>query len=104
MPTHPRVTIAVTRVFSRGKGGPLPEQLIERKSARKHGKAWHDRGPTYENARRLYLKHPLLPVSDIARILGVTRSAVYQYVDGLMEEREKRYEEALIKLKKEEGL
>jgi len=24
-----------------------------------HGKDWHDRGPVWTNARRLYLKYPL---------------------------------------------
>jgi hypothetical protein len=85
----------------------LPKQLIERKSARKHGKTWHDRGPTYENARRLYLKYPLLAAVDIARILGVTKQAVFKYVKDEPDLRigqEKRHEEALIKLKREEGL
>ena len=82
----------------------MPKQLLERKSERRHGKTWHERGPTYENARRLYLKYPLLPVSDLARILGVSRQAIYEYVEGLEEEREKRREEELIKLKRKEGL
>lgn len=82
----------------------MPEQLIKHKSARKHGKTWHDRGPTYEHARRLYIKYPLLPAADLARILGVSRQAVYEYVEGLAEEREKRREEALVKLKQKEGL
>lgn len=82
----------------------MPEQLIERKSARKHGKTWHDRGPTYEHARRLYRKYPLLPVADLARILGVHRQTVYEYVEGLEEERERRREEELVRLKRKEGL
>ncbi len=82
----------------------MPEQLIEHKSARKHGKTWHDRGPTWSHARRLYLKYPLLPTADLARILGVSRQVVYEYVEGLTEEREKRYEEALVKLKRKERL
>ena len=80
----------------------MPEQLIEHKSERKHGKTWHDRGPTWAHARRLYIKYPLLPVADLARILGVTRQAIYEYVEGLKEEREKRYEEALANLKRKE--
>ena len=83
------------------------KQFIERKSERKHGKAWHDRGPTYENARRLYLKYPLLAAADIARILGVTRSAIWKYVKDepdLRDGQEKRRAEALNKLKKEEGV
>lgn len=70
----------------------------------KHGRTWHDRGPTWGHARRLYLKYPLLPAADLARILGVSRQAVDQYVDGLKEEREKLHEDALMKLKRKEGL
>ena len=82
----------------------MSEQLIEHKSERKHGKTWHDRGPTWKHARRLYLKYPLLPTADLARILGVSRQAIYEYVEGLKEERKKRYEEALVNLKRKEGL
>ena len=53
-------------------------------------------------ARRLYLKYPLLPAADLARVLGVSRQAVHKYVEGLTEEREKRREEALIKLRRKE--
>jgi HTH domain len=70
----------------------------------KHGKTWHDRGPTWHNARRLYLKYPLLAAADLARILEVSRQTIDQYVDGLKEEREKRREDALVKLKAKEGL
>jgi hypothetical protein len=52
----------------------------------------------------LYLKYPLLPAADLARILGVSRQAIDQYVDGLKEEREKRREEELVRLKRKEGL
>lgn len=82
----------------------MPKQLMELKSERKHGKTWHDRGPTYENARRLYLKYPLLPAADIARLCGVTRQAIFKHVADLAEEREKAREEALINLKRKEGL
>lgn len=80
---------------------------MERKSERKHGKTWHDRGPTYENARRLYLKYPLLPAVDIARMLGVTKQAIFKYVKDapdLTNGHEKRRREALVELKKKEGL
>lgn len=84
----------------------MSEQSIERKTAeaQKHGKRWHDRGPTWKQARRMYLKYPLLPVSDLARILEVSRQTIYEYVEGLAEEREKGREEAIIKLKRREGL
>jgi hypothetical protein len=52
----------------------------------------------------LYLKYPLLPAADLARILGVSRQRIFQYVDGLNEEREKRREEELVRLKRKEGL
>jgi hypothetical protein len=83
----------------------LPE-LTERKSAQapKHGKKWHDPGPTRIRARRLYLKYPLLPAADLAHILRVSRQAVYAYVEGLAEEREKLRKDALVKLKRKEGL
>ena len=63
-------------------------------------------GPNWERARHLYIKYPLLPTADLADILGVSRQAVYKYVEGeeLMEEREKRRKEALVKLKRKEGL
>jgi hypothetical protein len=70
----------------------------------KHGESWHDHGPLREHARRLYLKYPLLPSADIARILGVSRSRIAACVVGLQEEREKRREDALDKLKRKEGL
>lgn len=81
-------------------------ELTRRKSdqAQKHGKRWHDPGPTRIEARRLYLKYPLLAASDLARIFGVSRQAIDQYVAGLKEEREKLREEALVKLKRKEGL
>jgi HTH domain len=76
----------------------------KRQTAGQHGKTWHERGPTWRHARRLYLKYPLLPAIDLARILGVSRQAIDQYVEGLKEEREKRRGEALVKLKRKEGL
>jgi transcriptional regulator with XRE-family HTH domain len=82
----------------------VPEQLIEQKSSRQHGKTWHDRGPTWRHARRLYLKYPLLPAADLARMLGVSRQTISEYVEELKEEREKRREEALLDLKRKEGL
>ena len=83
----------------------MPEST-ERKSAeaQKHGERWHDRGPTWKHARRLYIKYPLLAAADIARILGVSRQAIFKYVEGLTKEREKLNKEALIKLKHKEGL
>jgi predicted transcriptional regulator len=78
--------------------------LSESTEAQKRGEKWNDPGPTRKHAQRLYLKYPLLPAADLARILGVSRQAVSKYVKNLTEEREKRYEEALVKLKRREGL
>jgi hypothetical protein len=76
----------------------------KRQTAEQHGKTWHERGPTWKHARRLYLKYPLLPAVDLAEILGVSRQAVDQYVKDLKGEREKRREEAIANLKRKEGL
>jgi hypothetical protein len=81
----------------------LPDRSTERKP-REHGKTWHDRGPTWGHARRLYLKYPLLPAADLARILGVSRQAINEYVGELKAQREKRRDEAIASLKRREGL
>jgi hypothetical protein len=73
-------------------------------SARKHGKTWPDRGSTSGHARRLYLEYPLLPAAVIARILGVSRQAINEYVEDLKERREKLSKDAIAKLKRKEGL
>ena len=70
----------------------------------KRGENWNDPGPMRIRARGLYLTYPLMSAVDIARILGVSRQAVCKYVKNLTEEREKRRDEAIIKLKREEGL
>ena len=70
--------------------------MAERKP-REHGETW-------EHARRLYLKYPLLPASDIARILGVSRQAIDEYVRDLKPEREELRTAALASLKRKEGL
>jgi len=63
-----------------------------------------EHGETWERARRLYLKYPLLPASDIARILGVSRQAIDEYVRDLKPEREERHTAALANIKRKEGL
>jgi predicted ArsR family transcriptional regulator len=79
----------------------MPERSTDHKPG-KHGKKWHDEGPTRKHARRLYLKYPLLSAADLARILGVSRQAIDQYVEDLKDEREKRREDALESLKRKE--
>jgi len=63
-----------------------------------------DHGETWERARRLYLKYPLLPASDIARILRVSRQAIGEYVRDLKPEREERHAATLASIKRKEGL
>jgi predicted transcriptional regulator len=69
----------------------------KKRKAREHGETW-------ERARRVYLKYPLLPAADIARLLGVTRQTVDEYVKELKEEREKLHDDALEQLRRTEGL
>lgn len=70
--------------------------MAERKP-REHGETW-------ERARRLYVKYPLLSAADIARILEVSRQAIDEYVKDLKPEREERRTAALDSIKKKEGL
>jgi hypothetical protein len=78
----------------------------KRKSAeaQKHGERWHDPGPTRKHAERLYVKYPLLPITELANVLGVSRQVIHDYVKDLAGERERARKEAIIKLKREEGL
>jgi predicted DNA-binding protein YlxM (UPF0122 family) len=80
--------------------------LEERKSveAQKHGKRWHDPGPTRKHAERLYIKYPFLPITELASILGVSRQVVHDYIKDLAKERERARQKELVKLKREEGL
>jgi predicted ArsR family transcriptional regulator len=80
----------------------LPKQSKSVKA--KRGENWNDPGPMRIRAQDLYLKYPLMSAADIARILGVSRQAVCKYVKKLTGEHEKAREEALLELKKKEGL
>jgi hypothetical protein len=73
-------------------------------TAERHGENWHDYGPTRETARRLYLEHPFISPSDLAKILGISRARFYACVDDLHDERKRRCEDALTLIKKKEGL
>jgi hypothetical protein len=75
----------------------MPRMPKRQRKEREHGETW-------ERARRLYLKYPLLPAADIARLLGVSRQTVDEYVADLKEDRAKRREEAFDSLKRKEGL
>ena len=68
----------------------------ERK-AREHGETW-------ANARRLYLAHPFIPAADLADILGVSLARFNVCIDGLRDERKRRCQDALQRLKRKEGL
>ena len=70
--------------------------MAERK-ARKHGETW-------SQARRLYLKYPLLTIADIARLLGVSRARVNECLEGLKEEREGLRTRELERIRHKEGL
>jgi len=73
-------------------------------TAERHGKTWHDRGPLWERARSLYLRYPFVSPADLATVLKISRARFYACVEGLQEEREERYREALASLKRKEGL
>jgi hypothetical protein len=73
-----------------------PDRPTERK-AREHGETW-------EHARRMYLKYPLLNVADIARMLNVSRQAIDEYVRGLKDERERLRADELKRIARKEGL
>jgi DNA invertase Pin-like site-specific DNA recombinase len=102
----PQFAIAITPRLVAREGGILPKQSTKRKSAeaQKHGEKWHDPGPTRKHAERIYIKYPLLPITEIANILGVSRQVIHAYIKELTKERERAREEAIASLKREEGL
>jgi hypothetical protein len=67
------------------------------RKARGHGETW-------DKMRRVFIKYPLVPVADLARLFGVSRAAFYKNVSGLVEERESLRQDALNKLRDAEGL
>jgi hypothetical protein len=73
-------------------------------TAERHGEKWHEHGPIWEHARRLYLAYPFIPVADLARVLGVSRARFNVCVEGLRDERDQRCDDALKSLKRKEGL
>jgi hypothetical protein len=73
-------------------------------TAERHGKTWHERGPLWEQARRLYVEYPFISPADLARVLKVSRARFYACVQGLEDEREKCRADALQRLKRKEGL
>jgi hypothetical protein len=73
-------------------------------TAERHGKTWHDRGPLWEQARRLYLRYPSISPAELADLLGVSRARFYACVEGLQAERAERHAAALASIKRKEGL
>ena len=73
-------------------------------TAERHGETWHDYGPTRETARRLYLAHPFIPAADLARLLKITLARFNVCIDDLRDDRKKRCQDVLARLRKEEGL
>jgi biotin operon repressor len=63
-----------------------------------------ERGETWERARKLSLKYPLLSLADLARLLGVSRARVSACLDGLKDEREGLRTRELERIKHREGL
>jgi hypothetical protein len=63
-----------------------------------------ERGKTWEQARRLCLKYPLLSLADLARLLDVSRARINECITDLKDERAKLRDDALEHLKKKEHL
>lgn len=59
---------------------------------------------TWDTMRRLYLKYPLVPVADLAEMLGVTRARAHACVTDLKNEREQLRQRALDTLRRTEKL
>jgi hypothetical protein len=71
------------------------------RTAERHGETWHGSGPTRETARRLYLDHPFIPVTDLASVLKVSRQRFNACIEGLQTEREKRCAAILARLRED---
>lgn len=69
----------------------------EQRKAREHGETW-------EQARRLYLRHPFISPADLAKLLGVSRARFYACIEGLQAEREARCKAVLASIKSKERL
>ena len=61
-------------------------------------------GENWDKMRRGFIKYPLVPVADLARLFGASRAAFYKNVSGLVEERERLRREALDRLRDAEEL
>jgi len=71
-------------------------ERTERK-AREHGETW-------KHARRLYLAHPFIPAADLAQVLGVSLARFNVCIEGLRDDRKRRCQDALQRLKLKERL
>jgi hypothetical protein len=59
-----------------------PEPQKERKRD-----TYHEHGPRWHAARRLYLDNPLVPSTTLAEILDISRQCFDEYTRDLKEER-----------------
>lgn len=59
------------------------------------------RGGTYEHARALYIAHPFISMSEIARVLKVSRQRIHACVKDLARERSGKVKAARRNLKGE---
>jgi hypothetical protein len=75
----------------------MEEGLVSERKQRPHGETW-------EKMRRLYLKYPLVPVTDFAEMLGITRARAHACVTDLKDERERLRRQALDSMKRAEKL
>jgi hypothetical protein len=62
------------------------------------------KGETWEKARRLGLKYPLLTLADLGRLLGVDRRRINQCLLDLKGERERLRTKELERIRKTEEL
>ena len=62
------------------------------------------KGETWEKARQLGLKYPLLTLADLGRLLGVDRRRINQCLLDLKTERERLRTKELERIRKTEGL
>jgi len=70
---------------------------VTKRKQRPHGETW-------ETMRRLYLKYPLLPVVDLARLLDISRARANACVSDLGDERERLRLTALDRIARTERL
>ncbi len=63
-----------------------------------------EKGETWERARKLGLKYPLLSLADLARLLDVSRARINECLLDLKDERERLRTRELERIRHKEGL